>query len=123
MNGPPQKPMTGTSSAAATWRDAAEQSRHRGRRVGEAGQRGDVGRGADRIGEHRTDLGHELHVDARGLERGHDVGEDHRRVDAEAVHRLLGDERGELGAVHHLEHLVLLAARRGIRAGSGRLGA
>ena len=83
----------------------------------------EVGRGADRLGHDGTDAGHDVEVDADGLERHDDVAEEDGGVDAVAAHRLQRDLGDEVGAHARLEHRDALADARGTPAASGRPGA
>ena len=69
----------------------------------------DVGQRPDRTGHDRADARLDVEVDADRLERQHDVGEEDRRVDAVAPHRLHGDLDDELGVHARLEHPDALA--------------
>ncbi len=60
---------------------------------------------ADRRVEHRPAPGHDAHVDARQLDRDHDVAEEDRGVDSVPPDRLQGDLAGELGGQAGIEHL------------------
>ena len=46
---------------------------------------------AERLGDDRSGAGHDVEIDADGLERHDDVGEEDRRVDAVPAHRLHRD--------------------------------
>ena len=108
MNGAPANPISGVRA------ELGDQAAHRlgderdvlGREVGD---RLDVGERAHRRGDDRTDAGHDVEVDADRLERQHDVGEEDRRVDAVAAHRLQGDLGDQVGVHAGLEHPDALA--------------
>ena len=76
---------------------------------GQLGQGGDVGRGADRLVQHGTDAGDDVHADSGQLERDDDVREEDGGVDVVAADRLQGDLRGELGAQAGIQHGDALA--------------
>jgi hypothetical protein len=69
--------------------------------------RRDVGCGADRVLDHRTDVGHDVQADARSPQRHDDVGEQDGGVDAVPAHRLQGDLGDQLGVEAGLHHRVL----------------
>ena len=76
----------------------------KGRLLGRAAQRGDVGAGAHRVGDHRPHVGHDVQVDAGAAQRDDDVGEQDRRVHPVAAHRLqrdLADQFGVEAGLHH----------------------
>ena len=87
MNGAPANPISGISPSAATSSVDGLGDRSDLRRL-ERLDRRDVGRGADRVGDDGSDVGHDVQVDARRAQRHHDVGEQDRGVDAVAAHRL-----------------------------------
>ncbi len=87
----------------------------------ERGQPVEVGRGADRLGDDRPDAGDDVEVDADGLERHDDVGEEDRRVDAEAADRLQGDLDDHLRPGARLEHRGALAVAAVLRQGPAGL--
>ena len=76
----------------------------------------DIGGGADRVGDHRSDVGNDVQFDARAAQRHDDVGEQDRRVDPVPADRLQGDLADQLGVEAGLHHRVLGRAIRGTRA-------
>ena len=86
------------------------QYRLEGRRIRHA-QPLDVGRRRDRRLDHRPDPLHELDADPHAENGGHDVREEHRRVDAVPAHRLQRHLGAELGRLGDLEERVALAER------------
>ena len=74
-------------------------------------QRGDVARGAHRMGDHRPHVGHDVQIDAGAAQRDNDVGEQDRGVHPVPVHRLQGDLADQLGVETGLHHGVLGAQR------------
>ena len=76
---------------------------------GQLGQGGDVGRGADRLVQHGTDAGDDVHADSGQLERNDDVGEEDGGVDVVAADRLQGDLGGQLRAQAGVQHRDPLA--------------
>ena len=85
--------------------------------------RRDVGGGADRMRDHRSDVGHDVQVDARRAQRHHDVGEQDRGVDAVPAHRLQRDLAISSGSKQACQHACSWPAAPGTRAASGRPGA
>ena len=73
--------------------------------------RGDIGGGADRVLDHRPDVGHDIQFDARGAQRHDDVGEQDGGVDAVPAHRLQGDLTDQLRIEAGGQHAVLCAQR------------
>ena len=84
------------------------------------GQPVEVGGGAERLRDDRSGARHDVEVDADRLERHDDVGEEDRRVDAVAAHRLQRDLGDEVGRGAGVEHLVALAQPCGTPAAPGR---
>ena len=77
----------------------------------------DVARAVDWMCNHRTHVLDELEVDAHAVQRQHDVGEHHRRIDSEPAHRLQSHLGAELRLGHDfgqrpaLAHLAVLGQR------------
>ena len=68
-----------------------------------------VGRGADRMLDHRPDAFDELHVEAHGQHRRHDVREEDGGIDAVSLHRLERHLGAELRRSGQLEEAVTLS--------------
>ena len=110
MKGAPAKPISGTSPSASTSSETA--STDRLNRLWIKGFHGvDIGGGADRVRDHRSDVGHDVQVDAGRAQRHDDVGEEDRRVDVVAADRLQGDLAGQLGLEAGRQHAVPFAQR------------
>ena len=71
----------------------------------------DIGGGAHRVRDHRSDVGHDVQVDAGRAQRHDDVGEEDRRVDVVAADRLQGDLAGHFGLETGRQHAVPFAQR------------
>ena len=112
MNGPPQKPITAFSagSSARTSRTASSTGRERLVGIGDA-QPLDVRERPDRPLDHRADALDELDVDAHAEHGGHDVREQHGRVDVVTPDRLQRHLGAELGCPRELEERVPLPQR------------
>ena len=109
MNGAPQKPTSAFSgdSSAADEADGLERLLRRS-----AGPQAlDVGRGADRVLDHRTHALDELDIEAHGQHRRHDVREEDGGIDAVPLHRLERHLCAELRGSRQLEEAVTLAER------------
>ena len=75
----------------------------------------EVGAGADRLRDDRSNAGDDVQVDADGLERQHDVAEQNGGVDPVPTYRLhrdLGDEVGTHARLEHPDALTQLAVLR-----------
>ena len=104
MNGAPAKPISGVApssraSSADRLGDEADV-----RPASSAADRVDVVHRRDRLRDHRADPGLDVEVDAGGVQRHHDVGEEDRRVDPVPAHRLQGDLGDQVGRAAGLEH-------------------
>ncbi len=110
MNGPPQKPTTACSGFSSR-RTARIASRTGPTVSAGSGMRSASTAARVRIGSRTTGPTpfDELDVDAHRDDRGHDVREHHRRVDAVAANRLERDLGGQLGGAVDLEERVPLA--------------
>ena len=119
VNGAPAKPISGVAPSSATSAviAAVVNGDVLGRQVGD---RRDVVEGAHRLGDDRADAGLDVEVDADGLERQHDVGEEDRRVDAVPADGLEGDLGDQVGVHAGLQHPDALAEARGTPAATGR---
>ena len=71
----------------------------------------DVGRGTDRVLDHRAHAFDELDVEAHGQHRRHDVREENGGIDAVTLHRLERHLRAELRRSGQLEEAVTLSQR------------
>ena len=112
VNGAPAKPISGTRppSSRLIWRIAsstcASASRGSNRRT-----RVEVGLGAQRVLDRRPFALDEVERDAHRLERQQQIGEQDRRVDLDAAHRLQRDFGREIGRSAELEQRIALAQR------------
>ena len=75
----------------------------------------------DRAGDHGAGALDELHIDAHGEHRRHDVGEEHGRIDAVALDRLERYLRAEVGRSRQLEEPVAFAQGAVLGKGAPRL--
>ena len=110
MNGPPVKPTSAFLGGQLATHEPhrLEDGCERLLRVGCA-ESLDIRHRAHGSLDHRPDALDELHPDAHAEHRGHDVREQHRRVDVVAVHRLQRHLGAELGRAGDLEEAVTLA--------------
>ncbi len=108
VNGAPAKPISGVLAELGHSEPDGFADRLQGF-PGQLGQGGDVGRGADRLVQHGTDAGDDVHADSGQLERDDDVGEEDGGVDVVAADRLQGDLGGELGPQAGIQHGDALA--------------
>ena len=108
VNGAPANPISGVPPSSATSPRTASvmNGTCSGVRSGIASTSAE---GAHRRGDHRPDAGLDVEVDADGLERQHDVGEEDRRVHAVPADRLQRDLDDQLGVHAGLEHPDALA--------------
>ena len=108
MNGAPAKPISGVPPSSATSPRTASVMKGTcsGLRSGIASTSASVRTGRSTTG---PTPGHDVEVDADGLERQHDVGEEDGRVHAVATHRLQRDLDDQVGLHAGLEHPDALA--------------
>ena len=81
----------------------------------------DIGGGAHRRCDHRSDVGDDVQVDAGAAQRHHDVGEQDRGVDVVAAYRLQGDLGDQLGVEAGLHHAAACPQRTVFRQRSAGL--
>ena len=120
VNGAPANPISGVLPSSPTRPCTASVMNGTCSGV-EVRDRLDVRERAHRVGHDRPDPGLDVEVDADRLERQHDVGEEDRRVDAVAAHRLHRDLHDQLGPHARLEHGDALAHLEVLRQRPPRL--
>ena len=112
MNGAPAKPMSGIRppSSRLIWRMASKVNASASR-GSTTRTRVDVGGRSHRALDGRALALDEVEGDAHRLERQQQIGEQDRRVDVDAAHRLQRDFGREVGRAAELQKCVVLAER------------